>query len=122
MEIGEFAARLTSLADLIHQLHLGTRSYAQHKALSFYVDVRDFVDDFTETWQGQFGQVDFDMVHVDPGPHSDPVGAVNAVCTALAQAKAELADDMAEHGHLVNMIEDLTAKAYHTLYKLKFLS
>lgn len=122
MEIGEFAAKLLSHADLIHELHLLTRSYAAHKALGVYEDVRDFTDDFVETWQGQFGLVEFDMVHVDPDPADTPVQALEDLCATLKEAKADLAEDMQEYGHLVNKIEDMIAKAYSTLYKLKFLS
>lgn len=122
MEIGEFAAKLLSHADHIHELHLKTRSYAEHKALGVYEDVRDFADSFVETWQGQFGLVEFDMVHVDPDPQDTPVQALQALCATLREAKADLVEDMEEYGHFVNKIEEMIATAYSTLYKLKFLS
>lgn len=121
MEIGEFAARLTSIADMLHQCHLRTTSYAEHKALGIYEDVRDFVDSFVEAWQGQHELVEFDMVHVDAGFKGTGLDVVMRLILLLGEAKKELAGDMEAYGHLVNMIEDLTATAYSTAYKLRFL-
>lgn len=121
MEIGEFAARLLSMADLIHEHHLKTLSYAEHKALGIYGDVRDFADDFVETWQGEHGLIQFDMVHVDQDPAGTPVDAVTRLVLLLKEAKDDLAKDMTEYGHYVNKIEELISKAYSTLYKLRFL-
>lgn len=121
MEIGEFAAKLLSVADMIHECHLKTTSYAEHKALGIYGDVRDFADDFVETWQGQHGLVDFDMVHVDAGLQGTGLDAVMRLVLLLNEAKADLASDMSEYGHYVNKIEELLSTAYSTIYKLRFL-
>lgn len=121
MEIGEFAAGLLSVADMIHQAHLKTTSYAEHKALGIYSDVRDFADDFVETWQGQHGLVDFDEVHVDAGFQGSGMDAVMRLVLLLNAAKDDLAKDMSEYGHYVNKIEELLSTAYSTIYKLRFL-
>ena len=121
MEIGEFAARLLSMADLIHEAHLKTTSYAEHKALGIYEDVRDFADSFIETWQGQHGLIDFDMVHVEAGFQGTGLDAVTRLILLLDEAKKDLAADMSAYGHYVNMIEDMISTAYSTIYKLRFL-
>jgi hypothetical protein len=122
MEINEFAAQLFAFADRLHQLHLKTKSYSQHKALGVYEDVRDFADTFIETWIGYDQPFDFATIHVEDKGY-DPIGVIEDFCdNVLHVAKAELAEDMPEYGPFVNMIEDLSAKLYQTKYKLKNLN
>ena len=55
---GEFFATLLHAATVAHQLHLQTRSFAEHKALDgFYKELPDLVDGLIESYQGKYGLI-----------------------------------------------------------------
>ena len=94
--------------------HLNTTSYAQHKALDdFYSAIPDLADSFAEAFQGQYGII-----------KSYPASGVRAFGTPSAMVK-DLADWIAanrakacDESHLQNIIDEIVALAYSTLYKL----
>lgn len=123
MEINEFASKLFEYRDVLHIAHLKTKSFSQHKALgSFYEEVQDFADSFIETYMGFVGEFKFDRFVVEESNLGNPVFIIeDLIGQVLMPAKAELAKDMDTYGFLVNEIESLIFKSYHTIYKLKFL-
>lgn len=123
MEISQFAAKLFECRDILHILHLKTRSYSQHKSLGkLYEFMVEWSDTFLETYKGFNGDFDFDMIHVEDAEKYDPKSYVILfIDEVLIPAKDELAEDMPTHGFLVNMIEENIAECYHTIYKLEFL-
>jgi hypothetical protein len=55
---GLFVATMLHSATVTHLQHLGTRSYAQHKALAkFYSATPDLVDAWAEAYQGRYGLI-----------------------------------------------------------------
>jgi len=108
-----FEARQTT-----HVLHLKTKSYAQHMALdSFYGDILGLIDEFVEVYQGQYGIIDqASSISVDKS--ADPVKYLEELCAFVKKARKALAE---EDTHLQNIVDEITATTYRTLYKLKFL-
>ena len=106
-----FAAR-----DHAHALHLATKSYAQHKALGgFYEGLLDLVDQIIETYQGKYGLINVEKIDHDKFS-SEPVKFVSDFGDLVKKAR-----DMFDDEHLKNLIDDVSALTYQTLYKLKFL-
>jgi Family of unknown function (DUF5856) len=98
-----------------HNCHLKTKSFAEHKALQgFYEGVLDLVDEFTETYQGQYGLVgDFDL---DIKPVGDAVEYLEDCSKLFSVGRDSLKDS-----HLKNIMDEVVSLTYRTLYKLKFL-
>jgi hypothetical protein len=98
-----------------HNCHLKTKSFAEHKALQgFYEDLLEMVDDFAETYQGQYGLVgDFEL---DIKPVGDVVEYLEDCAKLFAVGRDSLKDS-----HLKNVMDEAVSLTYRTLYKLKFL-
>ena len=123
MEISQFASRLFEARDTLHIYHLKSKSYSEHKALaSLYEAILEFADDFIESYIGFTGEFKFDTITIQESSLTNPIFFIeDLISETLMAAKDELAADMTTYGWLVNMIEDMIAKCYHTIYKLKFL-
>lgn len=100
-----------------HIMHLGTRSYAAHKALGrFYDEVVDFIDSLAEAYQGRYGLINFPEV-----PFKREADAV-----IMLKGLRRYIDDnrmmMVPDSELQNIIDEIVALIDKTLYKLEFLS
>lgn len=98
-----------------HNLHLKTKSYAEHKALNdFYDGLLEKIDDFVETYQGQYGIMKDCEFQV--GVVNDAVEYLEDCAKLFAVGRDSLKDS-----HLKNVMDEVIALTYKTLYKLKFL-
>ena len=98
-----------------HNCHLKSKNFAEHKALnSFYDDLLELVDSFVETYQGQHGLI----------------GDCNFTVESVANATEYLEDcarlfsvgrESLKDPHLQNIMDEVIALTYRTIYKLKFL-
>jgi hypothetical protein len=98
-----------------HNCHLKSKSFAEHEALGkFYEGLLEFVDDFVEIYQGQHGLL----------------GDCNFTVESVADATEYLEDcaklfsvgrDSIKDSHLKNIMDEVIALTYKTIYKLKFL-
>lgn len=114
-----FFGKLFEARDVAHVLHLQTKSYAEHKALnSFYEDILSFIDTFIETYQGQYGIINsYGTINLDSG--STPVNYINNFVSQLKESREKFFND---NTHLQNIIDEMIALSYQTIYKLKNLS
>lgn len=98
-----------------HNLHLKTDSFAEHKALDdFYDGILGHIDDFVETYQGQYGLLgdsEFKVESVD-----DAVRYLEDCAKLFVVGRDSLKDS-----HLKNIIDEVVCLTYKTIYKLKFL-
>lgn len=98
-----------------HNLHLKTKSFAEHKALDeFYGGLLDHVDEFVETYQGQYGllgDIEFKVEGVE-----DATQYLEDCAKLFMVGRDSLKDS-----HLKNIMDEVVALTYRTLYKLKFL-
>lgn len=108
-----FEARQTT-----HALHLLSKSYAEHVALDgFYNGLLDLIDEFIEVFQGQYGLVTQpSSLRVDT--KADPVEHVTKMVDAVKKARKDMGED---DTHLQNIMDEIIALSYRTIYKLKFL-
>jgi hypothetical protein len=100
-----------------HVLHLQTRNYAEHVALAeFYEAIVGLADSFAESYQGQYG-----VIESFPLKHERDVSAPNLL-EGLATWIGANRDDICDDTHLHNIIDEIVALTYRTLYKINTLS
>jgi hypothetical protein len=111
-------SKLFNMRDTAHYAHLRTKSYAQHKALgSFYEDVLGLADSFIETYQGQYGLQKFEIQGVGSAD-IDIVKYLEDSAKFMTESHSALEK---KDTHLHNIIDEIVALLYQTLYKLKNL-
>jgi hypothetical protein len=120
MKPADFVGMLFLARDVAHSVHLNTRSFSKHTALNtFYDEIVDFADKFTEAYQGKYGLVgpitlmsakktgnitEFLESQLDE-IHAERYKVVDKECTAIH-----------------NIIDEIEGLYMSTLYKLKFLA
>ena len=120
MTCGDFIGQLFLARDVAHSVHLNTRSYAKHKALNeFYTEVVELADTFAEAYQGKYGLI---------GPISlQSAAKTNNVVEFLEDMAQTIMDERydvveKECTPLQNIMDEIFALYYSTLYKLRFLA
>lgn len=108
--------KLFESRQVAHTAHLQTKSYAVHKALDeYYNDILDLTDKFVETYQGQYGILT-GYEQVEPSVVSDIEGYLEDCAKIFSAGRESLKDS-----HLQNIMDEIVALTYQTLYKLKNL-
>ena len=119
MNMNEFITRSLHLVTVAHMMHLSTKSYSQHKALgSFYSDLDSKVDAVAEAWMGE-NELEFDTFTIDVPKPNDAIKIITEYCNLCHEMAKQL--DVDEYGYIINMIQDIEALNYSTIYKLKNL-
>jgi hypothetical protein len=120
-EVGNFPGLISKLfeaRDFSHRVHLiaKSKSYAEHKALgSFYEDLTGLTDNLYETHAGQYGPVKFEYNKVPDIETVEYFENLAKICSS-AHSSIDKKDT-----HLHNILDEITALVYHTIYKLKNL-
>jgi hypothetical protein len=120
MKCSEFIGMFFLARDVVHSVHLNTRSYSKHKALQkFYENIIDLADSFAEAYQGRHGLI-------------GPIGLQSAKKTTnvveflesqleeIEKCRYEICDK--DDSPLQNLIDGIIELYLSTLYRLKFLS
>lgn len=111
----KFIEKMFEARQVAHNSHLKTKSYSEHKALDgFYNGILELADNFIETYQGQYGLIGDIKLNVD-GVENIVVYLEN-FCNIAKSAR----DDIKE-SHLQNIVDEILALTYKTIYKLKYL-
>lgn len=116
-------SKLFECREMAHIYHLQVKgdagSYASHMALgAFYEGVLDLVDDLIETYQGQYEVVEgYDIIDTKDTRSKDKVEYFTELADFI---KSERKCISPEDTHLHNIIDEIVALTYRTLYKLKF--
>lgn len=116
-------SKLFESREMAHIYHLQVNgeqgSHAAHTALNeYYEGVLDFIDDLIETYQGQYGIVDgYDVIDTNDTRTKDKIEYFEALVEFVKHGRKAIS---AEDTHLQNIIDEVVALIYRTLYKLKF--
>jgi hypothetical protein len=110
--------KLFESRQVAHNVHLQTKSYSLHKALdSFYNNILDHTDTFIETYQGQYGIVSgYEKLDITPLEESGIEEYLKDCAEIFTIARDSMKDS-----HLKNIMEEIIALTYRTLYKVRFL-
>ena len=113
MHIGEFILRCFHARTCAHVIHLGTSSYAVHKALNdFYDEIVDLADALAEAASSE-KQIKFPKVDYEP---KDALAMLESL---MGNTNSFI--DSCPDGYLINIAEEIKALIASTLYKLRFL-
>jgi hypothetical protein len=114
-EINKFVEKMFEARQVSHNYHLKTKSYSEHKALeNFYNDLLNHIDNFVETYQGQYGLLtNLKMVANDC---DDVVSYLEDFC-----GKVKVFRENLKENHLQNILDEIVSLTYKTIYKLKYL-
>lgn len=119
----KFFSKLFESREMAHIYHLQVKgdmgSHAKHTALGeYYEGVLGFVDDLIETFQGQYGIVEeYDVIDTSETKSKDTVEYFNELARFIKEERKCI---NAEDTHLHNVIDEVVALVYKTLYKLKY--
>ena len=105
--------------DFTHFVHLeaAKRSYAEHKALGdFYDEILDLTDELYETYAGQYGVLTLERKFNLPS--SDAIEYLQVLAKNLVESHSVFGE---KDTHLHNILDEIVALVYHTIYKLKYL-
>ena len=122
-EVSTFFSKLFESREMAHVYHLQVRgdegSYAKHMALgAYYEGVLEFIDDIIEIYQGQYGIVEgYDVIDTKDTKTKDPIDYFEELAEYIKHARKCISE---EDTHLHNIVDELVALIYKTLYKLKF--
>ncbi len=110
--------------EMSHIYHLQVNgeqgSHAAHLALGTYYDgINELLDELIETYQGQYGIVDgYDIIDTKDTRTKEKVAYFEEVVEYIKNARRCISE---EDTHLHNIVDEIVALLYKTLYKLKFL-
>ena len=120
MSCEKFMGKLFLARDVAHSIHLSTRSFAKHSALNtFYDGIIDLADAFAEAYQGKYGLIG-PIVRMTTPKSDNIVKFLESQVDDLTATRYEVVDK--ECTPLQNIIDEILALYYSTLYKLKFLA
>lgn len=109
------AQKMFEARQIAHNCHLKSKSFSEHKALgAFYEDVLSLADDFIETYQGQNGLMG--DLEIQTQPVSDVLEYMEDCAKFFSVGR-----DSLKESHLQNIMDEVIALTYKTIYKLKFL-
>lgn len=110
--------KLFEARQIAHNVHLQTKSYSSHVALnSFYDGLLEFTDKFIETYQGQYGIITgYEKIDINPVTEIEEYLEDCAKIFILGRDGMKNSDS-----HLKNILDEIVALTYQTLYKLKNL-
>lgn len=117
-------SRLFESREMVHIYHLqakGDGAYAAHMALGgFYEGVIELIDDLIETYQGQYGIVEgYELIDTKNTNSKDKIEYLKELADFI---KSERKCINVEDSHLHNIIDEIVALTYRTLYKLTNLN
>lgn len=116
-------SKLFESREMAHIYHLQVNgepgSHAKHTALGDYYDgVLGFIDDLIETFQGQYGIVEeYNVIDTKETGSKDTIEYFNELVRFIKEERKCI---NSEDTHLHNIIDEVVALVYKTLYKLKY--
>lgn len=119
----KFFSKLFESREMAHIYHLQVNgeggSHAKHTALGDYYDgVLNFIDDIIEIWQGQYGIIEeYDVIDTKETKSKDTIEYFNELANFIKVERKVIND---EDTHLHNIVDEIVALIYKTLYKLKY--
>ena len=120
----KFFSKLFESREMAHVYHLSVKgdmgSYAAHVALqTYYEGILEFIDDLIEIYQGQYGLIEnFEVIDTSSTKSQEPIAYFEDLVMFVKSTRNESLSS--EDTHLQNIVDEVIALIYKTLYKLKF--
>ena len=119
----KFFSKLFESREMAHIYHLQVNgemgSHAKHTALGdFYEGVLGFIDEMIEVYQGQYELIEnYDVIDTSATNTKDTIEYFKELADFI---KVERKCFNQEDTHLQNIVDEVVALVYKTLYKLRF--
>lgn len=116
----EMVCQLLHSQTQVHIFHLGTKSYAEHKALQgYYEGVDALTDGLVESYQGKYGLLtNYKSYKNQSYKNKNQVLKYFTGLLSMIEEKRDCCDD----SYIQNQIDTVQELIYSTMYKLKFLN
>jgi hypothetical protein len=120
----KFFSKLFESREMAHVYHLSVKgdmgSYAAHVALGAYYDgILGQIDDLIEIYQGQYDLIEeFDMIDTKSTKSKEPIQYFQELVEFVKSNRNTCLSQ--EDTHLQNIVDEVIALIYKTLYKLRF--
>jgi DNA-binding ferritin-like protein len=122
-DVSKFISKLLESREMAQVYHWTVKgdmgSHAAHLALqTYYEEVIEFIDDIVEIYQGQYGLIEgYDIIDTTDSKSKDRLDYFKE---AVEFVKSERKCIKAEDTHIHNIIDELIALQYKTIYKLTY--
>ena len=122
-DVSKFISKLLESREMAQVYHWTVKgdmgSHAAHLALEvYYTEVIEFIDDIVEIYQGQYGLIEgYDIIDTTDSKSKDRLDYFKE---AVEFVKSERKCIKAEDTHIHNIIDELIALQYKTIYKLTY--
>jgi DNA-binding ferritin-like protein len=116
----EMISHLLHSQTQVHVFHLGTKSYAEHKALQgYYEGIDELTDGLVESYQGKNGLMsNYKTFKMSSYKNKKQVMSYFTQLLNIIEEKR----DSVEDSYIQNQIDTVQELIYSTMYKLKFLN
>jgi hypothetical protein len=122
-DVSKFISKLLESREMAQVYHWTVKgdmgSHAAHLALqTYYEEVIEFIDDIVEIYQGQYGLIEgYDIIDTTDSKSKDRLDYFKE---AVEFVKSERTCIKAEDTHIHNIVDELIALQYKTIYKLTY--
>jgi DNA-binding ferritin-like protein len=121
--VSKFISKLLESREMAQVYHWTVKgdmgSHAAHLALeAYYSGVIEFIDDIVEIYQGQYGLIEgYDIIDTTDSKSKDRLDYFKE---AVEFVKSNRSCIKAEDTHIHNIVDELIALQYKTIYKLTY--
>ena len=122
-DVSKFISKLLESREMAQVYHWTVKgdmgSHAAHLALeSYYDDVIGFIDDIVEIYQGQYGLIEgYDVIDTTDSKSKDRLDYFKETVEFVKSNRNCI---KAEDTHIHNIVDELIALQYKTIYKLTY--
>jgi hypothetical protein len=122
-DVSKFISKLLESREMAQVYHWTVKgdmgSHAAHLALqAYYEEVIEFIDDIVEIYQGQYGLIEgYDVIDTTDAKSKDRLDYFKETVDFV---KSERTCIKSEDTHIHNIVDELIALQYKTIYKLTY--
>jgi DNA-binding ferritin-like protein len=122
-DVSKFISKLLESREMSQVYHWTVKgdmgSHAAHLALqAYYEEVIEFIDDIVEIYQGQYGLIEgYDIIDTTDSKSKDRLDYFKETVEYVRSARKCIKE---EDTHIHNIIDELVALQYKTIYKLTY--
>jgi hypothetical protein len=122
-DVSKFISKLLESREMAQVYHWTVKgdmgSHAAHLALeSYYSGVIEFIDDIVEIYQGQYGLIEgYDVIDTTDSRSKDRLDYFKEIVEFVKSGRTCIKK---EDTHIHNIIDELIALQYKTIYKLTY--
>jgi len=116
----KFVNKIFESREKAHIFHFQIKSYETHMAMqAYYEGVIELLDELVETYQGKYSIIENYDVIVSDNKETDPLNYFTEFANFIETNRFDAIKK--EDTYLHNIVDEILALTYKTLFKLKYL-